>query len=82
MQFSTDSLTCRPTEFLELELYRLQHRYTRRRNRTETLSSEAVYVDGEYIYNCPPRDARGKGGVKAKVRRLGAGEARSTAAGR
>ncbi|KAI9670075.1 MAG: hypothetical protein M1829_004802 [Trizodia sp. TS-e1964] len=37
-----------------LELFRLEKRYTRRKNRT-TFSSHAQYVDGEYIY----RDATG-----------------------
>lgn len=33
----------------ELELYRLEQRYTRRSKRT-TFISDATYVDGEYIY--------------------------------
>lgn len=33
----------------ELELYRLEQRYTKRQKRT-TFISEAVYVDGEYVY--------------------------------
>ncbi|PQE14479.1 3-phosphoinositide-dependent kinase 1 protein [Rutstroemia sp. NJR-2017a BBW] len=32
----------------KLELYRLEKRYTRRRNRRSTFVSDAVYVDGEY----------------------------------
>jgi hypothetical protein len=36
-----------------LELFRLEQRYTRRRNRRSTFVSNAVYVDGEYIYNTP-----------------------------
>lgn len=35
----------------KLELYRLESRYTRRRNRRSTFVSEALYVDGEYIYS-------------------------------
>ena len=35
----------------KLELFRLEQRYTRRRNRRSTFVSEAQYVDGEYIYS-------------------------------
>lgn len=34
----------------ELELYRLEQRYARRKNRA-TYTTGAQYVDGEYIYN-------------------------------
>jgi hypothetical protein len=37
----------------KLELFRLEQRYTKRRNRRSTFVSEAQYVDGEYIYNVP-----------------------------
>jgi hypothetical protein len=37
------------THLLGLELYRLEQRYTKRAKRT-TFISDAVYVDGEYIY--------------------------------
>jgi hypothetical protein len=37
----------------KIELFRLEQRYTRRRNRRSTFVSNAVYVDGEYIYNTP-----------------------------
>ncbi|KAH8673497.1 hypothetical protein BX600DRAFT_508757 [Xylariales sp. PMI_506] len=37
----------------KLELYRLEQRYTRNRNRRTTFISNAVYVDGEYVYNTP-----------------------------
>lgn len=37
----------------KLELFRLEQRYTRRRHRRSTFVSNAVYVDGEYIYNTP-----------------------------
>lgn len=37
----------------KLELYRLEKRYTRNRNRRSTFISNAVYVDGEYVYNTP-----------------------------
>lgn len=37
----------------KLEIFRLEQRYTRRRNRRSTFVSNAIYVDGEYIYNTP-----------------------------
>ncbi|KAM0456829.1 hypothetical protein ACHAPV_007120 [Trichoderma viride] len=37
----------------KLELFRLEKRYTRRRNRRSTFVSNAVYVDGEYVYQTP-----------------------------
>lgn len=37
----------------KIELFRLEQRYTRRRNRRSTFVSNAIYVDGEYIYNTP-----------------------------
>jgi len=37
----------------KIELFRLEQRYTRRRNRRSTFVSNAIYVDGEYIYNSP-----------------------------
>lgn len=38
---------------IELEIYRLEQRYTRRRNRPGIYAT-AQYVDGEYIYNYSP----------------------------
>jgi hypothetical protein len=38
----------------KLELWRLEQKYTKRRNRRSTFVSDAVYVDGEYIYAMPP----------------------------
>jgi len=35
----------------KIELFRLEQRYTRRRNRRSTFVSEAQYIDGEYIYS-------------------------------
>ncbi|QKX63562.1 uncharacterized protein TRUGW13939_10733 [Talaromyces rugulosus] len=35
-----------------LEVYRLEQRYTRRRQRA-TLFNDAQYVDGEYVYTSP-----------------------------
>jgi hypothetical protein len=37
----------------KIELFRLEQRYTRRRHRRSTFVSNAIYVDGEYIYNSP-----------------------------
>ena len=37
----------------KIELYRLEQRYTRNRNRRSTFISNAVYVDGEYVYQTP-----------------------------
>ncbi|KAL8404798.1 hypothetical protein RB594_009609 [Gaeumannomyces avenae] len=37
----------------KIELFRLEQRYTKRRNRRSTFVSNAVYVDGEYVYNTP-----------------------------
>ncbi|KAL7923243.1 hypothetical protein ACQKWADRAFT_58477 [Trichoderma austrokoningii] len=37
----------------KLELFRLEKRYTRHRNRRSTFVSNAVYVDGEYVYQTP-----------------------------
>jgi len=34
----------------KLELFRLEQRYTKRRNRRSTFVSDAQYVDGEYVY--------------------------------
>jgi hypothetical protein len=36
-----------------IELFRLEQRYTKRRNRRSTFFSDAIYVDGEYIYQNP-----------------------------
>ncbi|KAK6834617.1 hypothetical protein PG990_000563 [Apiospora arundinis] len=37
----------------KIEIYRLEQRYTRNRNRRSTFISNAVYVDGEYVYQTP-----------------------------
>ncbi|KIX00958.1 uncharacterized protein Z518_10024 [Rhinocladiella mackenziei CBS 650.93] len=41
----------------KLELYRLEQKYARRKNRT-TFTTGAQYVDGEYIYNSGPDSMR------------------------
>ncbi|CAJ2509184.1 Uu.00g142100.m01.CDS01 [Anthostomella pinea] len=35
------------------EIYRLEQRYTRNRHRRSTFISNAMYVDGEYVYQTP-----------------------------
>lgn len=37
----------------KLELLRLEKRYTRQRHRRSTFISNAIYVDGEYVYQTP-----------------------------
>ncbi|KAI0409111.1 hypothetical protein F4802DRAFT_232583 [Xylaria palmicola] len=37
----------------KLELYRLEKRYTRNRHRRSTFTSNAMYVDGEYVFQTP-----------------------------
>ena len=37
----------------KIELFRLEQRYTRHRHRRSTFVSNAIYVDGEYIYQTP-----------------------------
>lgn len=37
----------------KIEIFRLEQRYTRRRHRRSTFVSNAIYVDGEYIYQTP-----------------------------
>lgn len=37
----------------KIELFRLEQRYTRHRHRRSTFVSNAVYVDGEYIFQTP-----------------------------
>lgn len=70
------SLRCRNSDTdrnaSEIELYRLQQRYTRRKNRSEAFSSEAQYVDGEYIYECQRHDPVVKRGIKERVKEIGA----------
>ncbi|KAI0017076.1 hypothetical protein F4780DRAFT_782610 [Xylariomycetidae sp. FL0641] len=37
----------------KIELHRLEQRYTRNRHRRSTFMSNALYVDGEYVYQTP-----------------------------
>ncbi|KAG7008995.1 structural maintenance of chromosomes protein 6 [Physcia stellaris] len=53
----------------KIELFRLEQRYTRRRGR-DGFSSEAQYVNGEYLYSYQRRDAPGKGRVKASTKEI------------
>ena len=39
--------------FTEIDLYRLEQKYARRKNRT-TYTTNAQYVDGEYVYPVSP----------------------------
>lgn len=36
-----------------IEIWRLERRYTRHRERRSTFVSNAIYVDGEYVYQTP-----------------------------
>ncbi|KAH8174809.1 hypothetical protein LIA77_06228 [Sarocladium implicatum] len=55
----------------KLELFRLEQRYTRRRNRRSTFQSNAVYVDGEYVYQTP-NSTGSSSGSSADVRGIDA----------
>ncbi|KAI1385565.1 uncharacterized protein F4822DRAFT_413455 [Hypoxylon trugodes] len=37
----------------KIEIFRLEQRYTRNRHRRSAFISNAIYVDGEYIYQTP-----------------------------
>jgi len=52
----------------KLELYRLEQRYTRRRNRRSTFASEAQYIDGEYVYNVPSKWSGSSSGGSSESR--------------
>lgn len=61
-----------------IELFRLEQRYTRRKNRS-TFVSEAQYVDGEYIYSAgqnPRGRASLKGGPEVSMREIAEGTRR------
>ncbi|KAI5466830.1 hypothetical protein BGZ63DRAFT_398459 [Mariannaea sp. PMI_226] len=51
----------------KLELFRLEQRYTRRRHRRSTFVSNAIYVDGEYVYQTPNStgSSTGSSGINA-----------------
>jgi len=52
----------------KLELFRLEQRYTRRRNRRSTFVSEAQYIDGEYVYNVPSKWSGSSSGGSSESR--------------
>ncbi|MCJ1287074.1 hypothetical protein MMC26_006422 [Xylographa opegraphella] len=57
----------------KLELYRLEQRYTRRKNKSEF---EAQYIDGEYIHTTPSFSGSGsqrsnKWANKIQIREIG-----------
>ncbi|KAF1985882.1 hypothetical protein K402DRAFT_421795 [Aulographum hederae CBS 113979] len=37
----------------KLEIYRLEQRYTRGRDKRSTFTSDAQYINGEYVYSSP-----------------------------
>ncbi|KAI9738338.1 MAG: hypothetical protein M1834_008836 [Cirrosporium novae-zelandiae] len=51
----------------KLELYRLEQRYARRKNR-RTFTTGATYVDGEYVYDSasPTSASTGSSGVSSR----------------
>ncbi|KAK1962263.1 hypothetical protein LZ32DRAFT_304871 [Colletotrichum eremochloae] len=50
----------------KIELFRLEQRYTRRRHRRSTFVSNAVYVDGEYVYQTPTSTGSSTGTANTK----------------
>jgi len=63
----------------KLELFRLEQRYTRRRNRRSTFVSEAQYVDGEYIYS-PTSTYSAKCSAQSSDSEVSASESQETVA--
>jgi hypothetical protein len=51
----------------KLELFRLEQRYTRRRHRRSTFVSNAIYVDGEYVYQTPNSTGSSAGSSDVRV---------------
>lgn len=51
----------------KLELFRLEQRYTRRRHRRSTFVSNAIYVDGEYVYQTPNSTGSSTGSSKVNA---------------
>lgn len=60
----------------KLELFRLEQRYTNRKNRRTAFSSDAVYVDGEYVY----ASSNNTGSSSRSNQSLGSSASRSTTA--
>lgn len=60
----------------KLELFRLEQRYTNRKNRRTAFSSDAIYVDGEYVY----ASSNNTGSSSRSNQSLGSEASRSTTA--
>ncbi|OBT81576.1 hypothetical protein VE02_09339 [Pseudogymnoascus sp. 03VT05] len=60
----------------KLELFRLEQRYTNRKNRRTAFSSDAIYVDGEYVY----ASSNNTGSSSRSDQSLGSSASRSTTA--
>ncbi|GAO19736.1 uncharacterized protein UV8b_01394 [Ustilaginoidea virens] len=54
----------------KLEIFRLEQRYTRRRNRRSTFQSNAIYVDGEYVFQTPSSTGSSADSSQARVNAL------------
>ena len=64
MKIKADAIT-------ELELYRLEQKYAKRKNR-QTLATGATYIDGEYRYDdalSPPISASSTGSSNSRTKR-------------
>lgn len=64
----------------KLELFRLEQRYTRHRNRRSTFVSNAIYVDGEYIYQTPNTTGSSTDSSTARIDALHGDQAAADAA--
>ena len=60
----------------KLELFRLEQRYTNRKNRRTAFSSDAIYVDGEYVY----ASSNNTGSSNRSEQSMGSAASRSTTA--
>ncbi|OBT58497.1 hypothetical protein VE04_01203 [Pseudogymnoascus sp. 24MN13] len=60
----------------KLELVRLEQRYTNRKNRRTAFSSDAIYVDGEYVY----ASSNNTGSSNRSEQSMGSAASRSTTA--
>ena len=56
----------------KLELFRLEKRYTRSRHRRSAFVSNAVYVDGEYVYQTPSSTGSSSAGGSSSVKGMDA----------
>lgn len=62
-----------------IEIFRLEQRYTKRRNRRSTFVSDALYVDGEYIYS--PTSSPSTSSYSAKCSAAGNSDSEASEAG-